>query len=134
MKQRIHVRRVQDHRAQDYASGDAGHALSYSEVVRDSGELPLIVEMLADAYQDLCDVALLISADSDLTAPVVAIKSLFPEKRVVVAFPPQRHSAQLQRFAHASLPIGRATLAKSVFPDDVAKADGFVLRKPGEWR
>jgi len=97
-------------------------------------DVNIAVEMLSDAYQDLFDVALLISADSDLTAPVLAIENLFPDKRVVIAFPPQRHSAQLQRFAHASLPIGRATLAKSVFPDEVAKADGFILRKPGEWK
>ena len=97
-------------------------------------DVNIAVEMLTDAYQDLFDVALLISADSDLTAPVLAIKSLFPEKRVVVAFPPQRHSAQLQRLAHGSLAIGRATLSKSVFPDDVAKADGFVLHRPEEWR
>lgn len=97
-------------------------------------DVNIAVEMLSDAYQDLFDIALLMSADSDLTAPVLAIKNLFPDKRVVVAFPPQRHSAQLQRLAHGSLPIGRAMLAKSVFPDTVAKADSFILRKPGEWR
>jgi uncharacterized LabA/DUF88 family protein len=94
----------------------------------------IAVEIMSDAYQDMFDVALLISADSDLTAPVLAIKNLFPDKRIVVAFPPQRHSAQLQRLAHGSLQIGRATLAKSVFPDKVHKPDGFILEKPAEWK
>jgi len=97
-------------------------------------DVNIAVEILSDAYQDMFDVALLISADSDLTAPVLAIKNLFPNKRIVVAFPPQRHSAQLQRLAHGSLQIGRATLAKSVFPDKVQKADGFILEKPAEWK
>ncbi len=96
-------------------------------------DVNIAVEMLTDAYQDLFDVALLISADSDLTAPLLAIKGLFPDKRVIVAFPPQRHSAQLERIAHGAFQIGRACFAKSVFPDSVQKADGFILRKPAEW-
>lgn len=97
-------------------------------------DVNIAVEMMSDAYQGLFDVALLISADSDLSAPVRAIKELFPEKRVVVAFPPQRHSAQLQRLAHAHLQIGRANIAKSVFAETVQKADGFVLMRPVEWK
>jgi uncharacterized LabA/DUF88 family protein len=97
-------------------------------------DVNIAVEILSDAYQDKFDVALLVSADSDLTAPVLAIKDLFPKKRIIVAFPPHRHSAHLQRLAHGSLKIGRASLAKSVFPDRVPKAGGFVLRKPDEWK
>jgi uncharacterized LabA/DUF88 family protein len=96
-------------------------------------DVNIAVELLSDAYQDRFDVALLISADSDLTAPLLTIKNLFPEKRIIVAFPPQRHSAQLERNAHGSLQIGRASLAKSVFPDSVPKAGGFILKKPSEW-
>ena len=80
------------------------------------------------------DMALLVSADSDLTAPILAIKNLFPQKRVIAAFPPQRHSAQLQRLSHGFIQIGRANLAKSVFPDKVQKPDGFVLERPSEWK
>lgn len=97
-------------------------------------DVNIAVEILSDAYQDMFDVALLMSADSDLTAPVVAVRNLFPDKRIIVAFPPQRHSAQLQRIAHAYIQIGRGTLAKSVFPDKVNKADGFILEKPVEWK
>jgi uncharacterized LabA/DUF88 family protein len=97
-------------------------------------DVNIAVEMLSDAYQDLFDVALLISADSDLSAPILSIKNLFPDKRVIVAFPPQRHSAQLQRLAHASFQVGRASLAKSVFPDRVPKPDGFILQRPPEWK
>jgi uncharacterized LabA/DUF88 family protein len=97
-------------------------------------DVNIAVEMLSDAYQGHFDTALLVSADSDLTAPIVTIKNLFPEKRVVVAFPPMRHSVQLQRLAHGYLQIGRANLAKSIFPDRIQKADGFTLQKPSEWK
>jgi uncharacterized LabA/DUF88 family protein len=96
-------------------------------------DVNIAVELLSDAYQNLFDVALVISADSDLSAPVMAIKHLFPEKRVIVAFPPQRHSAQLQRLAHGFIQIGRAVVARSLFPEKIQKADGFMLNKPAEW-
>ena len=97
-------------------------------------DVNIAVEMMSDAYQGHFDTALLVSADSDLTAPIVTIKNLFPEKRVVVAFPPMRHSVQLQRLAHGYLQIGRANLAKSIFPDKIQKTDGFTLQKPSEWK
>jgi len=97
-------------------------------------DVNIAVEMMSDAYQGHFDTALLVSADSDLTAPIVTIKSLFPEKRVIVAFPPMRHSVQLQRLAHGYLQIGRANLAKSIFPDRIQKADGYILQKPPEWK
>jgi uncharacterized LabA/DUF88 family protein len=97
-------------------------------------DVNIAVEMMSDAYQGHFDTALLVSADSDLTAPIVTIKNLFPDKRVIVAFPPMRHSVQLQRLAHGYLQIGRANLAKSIFPDRIQKADGFTLQKPSGWK
>jgi hypothetical protein len=36
--------------------------------------------------------------------------------------------------ANAQIYVGRDALADSVFPDAVVKSDGFVLRRPAEWR
>ena len=57
----------------------------------------------------------------------------YPEKRVVVAFPPNRHSEQLRHQATASFRLGRRIIADSQFPKQVIDADGFVLRKPSRW-
>jgi len=97
-------------------------------------DVNIAVEMTVDAFQGRWDTALLISGDSDLTAPIMNIRHSFPAKRVVVAFPPGRHSAQLQKSAHAYFTIGRRMLASSQFPDIVRKADGFELSRPVEWR
>ena len=96
-------------------------------------DVNIAVEMMTDAFQDHFDTALLMSADSDLSGVIQSIKILFPEKRVVVAFPPQRHSAVLEKQAHASFIIGRANLAKSVFPVEVQKPNGFILKCPEKW-
>ena len=97
-------------------------------------DVNIATELLSDAFTDRFDVALLISADSDLVGPIQRVRLLFPDKRVVVVFPPARHSNALKNIAHACLHLDRATLVKSVFPDQVVKPDGFVLHRPAEWR
>ncbi|MEW6216707.1 MAG: NYN domain-containing protein [Candidatus Bipolaricaulota bacterium] len=97
-------------------------------------DVNMAVEMMLDAFQDRWDTALLVSGDSDLTAPIQRIRSLFTGKRIVVAFPPDRTSVQLRKVAHAYLTIGRKKLADSQFPDTVRKADGYTLTRPEEWR
>lgn len=87
---------------------------------------------MSDAFQDRFDVALLVSADSDLVGPVKAVQHLFSPKRVVVAFPPGRSSKALKQAADAQIYVSRSVLAKSVLPDQVVKPDGYVLRRPVE--
>jgi len=97
-------------------------------------DVNIAVEMMSDAFQDRFDTALLISADSDLTAPVATTLRLFPSKRVVAAFPPARSSEDLKRVVSAYFTIGHGPLAKSVFPEHVQRADGFVPKRPPSWR
>ena len=93
-------------------------------------DVNIATEMLADAFQDRFDTALLITADSDLTAPVEAIRRIFPNKRVVVGFPPNRASVDLKNSASAFLHINKARLAASLLPPEVLKPDGYRLTCP----
>jgi hypothetical protein len=109
-----------------------GHTYeAYHEKMTD---VNIAVELMRDAFHDHLDVALLVSADSDLVGPVRTIRELFPKKRVVMAFPPKRQSAALKAVAHGYTRIGRNVLAKSVFPDKVVTPEGFELRRPSTWR
>ncbi len=96
-------------------------------------DVNIAVEMLTDAFTDRFDVALLITADSDLVGLVQAIKRLFGKKYVTIAFPPARYSTDLARAAGRPLHISRGILVGSVFPDNVAKPDGFVVSRPAKW-
>jgi len=96
-------------------------------------DVNIAVEMMSDVFENRFDTALLVSGDSDLAAPIQSVRRFFPEKRVVVAFPPQTFSVELTKHAHAYFTIGRANIAKSLFPMEVRKADGFVLRCPDRW-
>jgi uncharacterized LabA/DUF88 family protein len=98
-------------------------------------DVNIAVEMITDAYQDQYDVALLVSGDSDLVGPVQAVRRFFPNKRVIVAFPPKRHNASLEPpVSSASFVIGRAKFAQSQFTDEIVRADGYVLKRPGKWK
>lgn len=97
-------------------------------------DVQIATELLVDAWHDNFDMGLIVSGDSDLVPPMRTIRQHFPEKRIVVGFPPGRESKQMKRAAHASFTIKATVLERSVFPEKVTKADGFVLRRPSEWR
>ena len=96
-------------------------------------DVNIAVQLLCDAQDDLFDTAIIISGDSDITPPVNAIRDRYPEKRVTIAFPPERYSSQLAGAATAFFRIGRKKLKDSQLPDEVVKQEGIILRRPGEW-
>lgn len=96
-------------------------------------DVNIAVEMLTDAFLNKYDKAILISADSDLSAPIKKLKTLFPDKKIIVAFPPARFSYHLSKLAHSNFIIGRKKIADSIFPDEILKKDGFNLKKPKSW-
>ena len=97
-------------------------------------DVNIAVEMMTDAFQDRFDTALLISGDSDLTPPALAIRRLFPEKRVIVAFPPKRSSVDLIGAASAHFTLIRTRLRDAQMPDEIMKSGGAMLKRPDEWK
>ena len=96
-------------------------------------DVNIAVELLEDAQADAFDTAILVSGDSDLTRPVQVVQTRYPNKRVVVAFPPDRESSQLRKAATAGFMVGRKKLKDSQLPDRVIKRDGRFLIRPREW-
>ena len=104
---------------------------TYEEKMTD---VNIAVEMLCDVHNQAFDTAIVVSGDSDLTGPVTAVRSRYPNKQVIVAFPPGRVSKDLCQVATASFVIGRKKLADSQLPDRVIRSDGYVLARPPSWR
>lgn len=105
--------------------------MGYEEKMTD---VNIASQMLSDAFDDRFDTALIVSADSDLTTPVSKVRQRFPAKRVVIAEPPGRHSTALCNVASGYFTIGEAKFRASQLPDQVQRADGFVLSRPIHWR
>lgn len=97
-------------------------------------DVNIAIQLMTDAFDDAFDVALVISGDSDLTTPIRRVRERFPAKRVIVAFPPHRHSKSLKQHANGHLAISENKLRASQLPDQVVKPDGFVLHRPAHWK
>jgi uncharacterized LabA/DUF88 family protein len=108
-----------------------GHIYPYgSEKMTD---VNIATELIFDSFQDIYDIAIIISGDSDLVPPITAVRKSFPGKKIIIAFPPNRFNNVMKWAASGVLFINRSKLLASQFPDPVLKADGFLLSKPTEW-
>jgi hypothetical protein len=77
---------------------------------------------------------MLVSADSDLTTPVVRVRQRFPNKRIIVVLPPGRQSVELTRAANGYFHIGEDKLRHCQLPSHVTRADGYTLQCPAHWK
>lgn len=91
-------------------------------------------QMLVDGFRDRLDLAMLVSADSDLHAPISILKEELPDKRVWVLFPPHRGSNHLAKLAHETRRIRGAVLRECQLPDTVVGRDGTPRVRPRDWR
>ena len=96
-------------------------------------DVRLATELLIDAFYDAFDTAYIISGDSDLVPPIQYVRQVFPKKAVGVISPPKRVSAELRAASTWSAVIGRATLASSQFPNEIARPSGHSLHRPLKW-
>jgi uncharacterized LabA/DUF88 family protein len=110
---------------------NCGHTWSISN--EKMTDVNIATHLILDAYADKYDTAILISGDSDLVPPIKAVHASFPGKSVSVFFPPNRHNNTVAAAAKGSLIIGRKRIIENQFPEEVIKADGYILHKPSEW-
>lgn len=125
--------RVEDGRFQEKSRRcrDCGNVWTVFE--EKETDVNIAVALLADAVRDQFDTALLISADSDLCPAVRETKRLFPAKRIIAAFPPERQSGELKRVVDGYLHIGTDKIRRAQLPGEVVTGAGVVLRRPKHW-
>jgi uncharacterized LabA/DUF88 family protein len=97
-------------------------------------DVSIATEMLTDAFLDRFDSAVVVSADSDLAPPMIAIKAHFPHKAIACVFPPKRQSWKLRQLADTTVQLWRRTLERSQLPLEIEKPGGITLRRPPEWQ
>lgn len=90
-------------------------------------------EMVSDAHLAKYDTALLMTGDRDLVPAIERIRSDFPNKRVVVAFPPLRTNTDLKGVANAYIHVTEEVLKKSLFPLQIPTIGGYILECPLSW-
>jgi uncharacterized LabA/DUF88 family protein len=94
-------------------------------------DVNLAVKLVADCLDDLFDVAVVISDDTDLSAPIVLARDR--GKRVVVLSPRGYVLDDLASDERDRRTIHRGVLEACQMPDPLALADGTAIHKPESW-
>ncbi len=97
-------------------------------------DVNIACHLLRDAMQKKFDVALLISGDSDLVPPIKMIRELFPEKKIITLFPPNRDSKELKKNSNGYKKIAEIDLRQSQLPDKVNIGGGKFIERPVNWQ
>jgi hypothetical protein len=94
----------------------------------------IVTELMKDYYEDKFDMAMIISGDTDLLPPIKFINEAPDNKRVFVAFPPDRKNDEVAKFAKGWQTIGRKNIADSQFPPTLKDKYGEDIEIPKEWK
>jgi uncharacterized LabA/DUF88 family protein len=96
-------------------------------------DVNIAIRLLADAVEDKYDRAVIVSADTDLIPAILAVRRLFPNKKVGVMFPIGRGSFELKQEADFRIKMSQKLLQASQFPDEIQIGD-TVIKRPESWR
>lgn len=95
-------------------------------------DVNIAIKLLSDAFDDLYDRALIVSADSDLLPVIKAVHNYAPDKEIGVMFPIGRNSYDLRENADFRFKMTEKLLRNSQFPNKV-KVGGKTIKKPSMW-
>ena len=105
---------------------------SYEEKETD---VNIAVALVADAAAAASDLALIISADSDLCPAIRTARSVNAQRRMIAAFPPRRSSFEIRSLIRRPFTLAAADIRNSLLPEVVAdQASGRIYKRPGKWR
>jgi uncharacterized LabA/DUF88 family protein len=96
-------------------------------------DVAIAVTLLELLFTGVCDTAVIVSGDTDLSPAVAKCQTLFPGKTIVFSFPYARKNKELSKLAPGSFSIGRKQYIRHQFPNPVILKDGRELYKPSTW-
>jgi uncharacterized LabA/DUF88 family protein len=99
-------------------------------------DVRIATKIVSDAYHKRCDIAVIVSADSDLIPPIELIREFNPLQRVYVYFPPNRYSSNLARLSDGIKKLDGAFnfFKQHILPASIKLASGYVLECPDKWK
>lgn len=100
-------------------------------------DVNIALQVVKDAYEDACDIFVVVSGDSDLVPALDLVRTRFPEKQLVVYVPgrnPARTFAvELRAAAHKHRVLPAALLKHCHLPSRIPDGSGGSIAKPPSW-
>ena len=96
-------------------------------------DVSIAIKLLEIFFKDECDIAVIVSGDTDLAPALKTAISLCNDKIVICAFPYGRKNNELANLAHNSFKINKNQYAAHQFCNPYILADGIKIHKPHSW-
>lgn len=94
-------------------------------------DVNVAIHLLSDILQNKCDIAYLVSGDSDMGPAIRKAKSLNTATRIGLILPPYQKGADLKRSVDFYKKITHKHLKKSLFSQDVTLSDKTICAPKG---
>jgi hypothetical protein len=105
--------------------------ISYEEKETD---VNIAVSLVADAALGATDIALLISADSDLCPAIRTARAVAPTLGMIAVFPPRRNSFEIKTLIPSAFQLAQVDIRNSLLPTIVTdRASGAMYQRPTKW-
>ena len=104
--------------------------VTYEEKETDVAIASVLIE---GGVLDQFDTAVLVTGDTDLKPAVITFQRLYPQKRVLFAFPFARKNRELANLAPGSFSFSAESYAANPFSPQVRLPSGKFVSKPTEW-
>jgi len=118
-----------------------GKRIEYKTYEEKETDVHLGVDLVSDAYQNLYDKALVVSADTDLLPALRCVLNYHSEKHIKVIAPPKQHLKDIKKNLAPRYPkqlsigkIGKARLIIACLPDEIQTADGATIKIPADYQ
>ena len=96
-------------------------------------DVAIAAKMFEILFNDECDTVVLVTGDTDLAPAVKTAKRLFPNRKIIFAFPYRRKNEELAQIAPGSFKIHRDNYIRHQLPDPFPLSDGTKIPKPPSW-
>jgi len=96
-------------------------------------DVALACAVLEGAKNDLFDVAVIMTGDTDLRPVSSTFARMYPDKKLIFVFPFGRKNKELVKVSSDSFAFSAESYAKYQFPEKVQLPSGKFVHKPKEW-
>lgn len=133
-------KKIERHKAYIKCLETTGIIVEYGRFKRTRGryeekqtDVAIGVRLLEILCTDKCDMAVIVSGDTDLIPAVKTCNRLFQNKKVIFGFPYARHNLDLATLCPNSFKIKQKSYKKHQFPNPTILEDGKKVYKPLRW-
>ncbi len=96
-------------------------------------DVSIAIKLLELFFIDACDIAVIMSGDTDLSPAAQKSIELFPDRKICFSFPFARKNNELLKLAPGSFSINKKQYIKHQLPNPFILEDGTKIYKPTSW-